>query len=158
MWSKIFGPKGTSGGSGNSQTLAFRDGQAAIEYIHQFMETKWSKGSLVMGLLGPAKLIEGVLSAPVLISDGDHYTQIHTFTNLKAMNAGNRVGIPISPRTTLDELGLTTGDLVTVVLGGKAPPEMSGFTDWIGFVVARNQPVYDLTRQSWQIERSFVLQ
>src|SRR5262249_41616842 len=139
--------------------LVFKSGKDAIEYVKKFMLTEWKIDSVVFGLLGPAELIKGTLCALVLVPYGDGFVQLKTYTNIKAVNSEGKEQVSVNEMTDISDLGLKSGDLVTMVLAGRNPELIEllpdNFDGWVAFIIGRNLPIYSVRDHGWRMESKY---
>jgi hypothetical protein len=137
------------------QELWFKSGKSALEYIGKFMQTDWRAGSLVMGLVSNPSLSDSHLTARVLIPDGDKFQDILCITPIKGVIIPGEREFAVTSETVISDIGIQTGDLVCVYLGGEAPPSIQAATKWWGFIVGVNELCYSLERAAWKMKLEF---
>jgi len=159
---KLFGKPKNTGDAAPSHTsgqlpgeLWFNSGKDAVEYIGKFMQTDWRTGSLVMGMVCSPSLSECYLTARVLIPDGSMLQDVLCISTLERVVAPEGLKLDVTPDTAISEIGIQSGDLVSVYLGGEAPASVRAAWTWWGVIVAVNEPCYSLKRSGWKIKRQF---
>jgi hypothetical protein len=148
--------------------LHFESGLAAVLYAASYMRTDWKPHSSVVGFIRDPVLHDSVLVTGVLIPNGNgsedvdgvapNFREIITYTNIKAVSSPATGRVPLSETSTIDDLDLRDGDLVTVILAGyeaKFLEANPGTCGWIAFVVAKNALTYSILNQGWVQERKF---
>jgi hypothetical protein len=136
----------------SANDLVFKHAMASVEYARDFMKTEWREGHISVAVIGEATIQNGIMSALTLIPRGTKLQQMPTFTRIVGRSSPGSKLINVAHATLATEIGLRTGDLVTVSFLGKskelvtAVPETEG---WVVAVVAKTMPRFSVKHDGW---------